>query len=82
MQNPNQQYLSPEESADIDAALLDSSEKFLTRLTISSLRLLKQIAQDLDISVEELTHKQIITWMEQDSKVRREQGQEQAKLNW
>ena len=82
MQNPNQQYLSPDESADIDAALLDSSEKFLTRLTISSLRLLKQIAQDLDISVEELTHKQIITWMEQDSKVRREQGQEQAKLNW
>lgn len=82
MQNPNHQYLSPEESADIDAALLDSSEKFLTRLTISSLRLIKQIAQDLNISVEELTHQQIITWMEQDSKIRREQGQDQAKLNW
>ena len=80
MQNPNQQYLAPEESADIDAALLDSSEKFLTRLTISSLRLIKQIAQDLDISVEELTHKQIITWMEEDSKLRREQGQ--GKLQW
>ena len=40
------QYLSPEESADIDTALLSSSEKFLTWLTISSQRLLKAIAQD------------------------------------
>lgn len=68
------QFLSPEESADVDAALLSNSEKFLTRLTISSLRLLIIIAQDTGVAVEELTHKQIIAWMEQDSKIRREQG--------
>jgi hypothetical protein len=78
----NEQFLTPEESADVDAALLSSPEKFLTRLTISSLRLLKLIAQDYGISVEELTHKQIIAWFEKDSKIRREQGIEAATLKW
>ena len=52
-------YLSPEESADVEAALLTTPEKFLTRLTISSQRLLQKIAQDYQISIEELSHKQI-----------------------
>ena len=82
MQQPNHQYLSPEESADVNAALLDSSEKFLTRLTISSLRLLKIIAQDTKVPIEELTHQQIITWFENDSKIRREQGTDAATLKW
>jgi hypothetical protein len=41
---PNQsstQFLSAEESAQVDAALLSSPEKFLTRLTISPLRILQ-----------------------------------------
>ena len=54
------QYLSPEESADVEAALLSSSEKFLTRLTISSQRLLQAIALDYQVTIAELTHKQII----------------------
>ncbi|WP_036485938.1 hypothetical protein [Myxosarcina sp. GI1] len=76
------QFLSPEESADVDAALLSNSEKFLTRLTISSLRLLTIIAKDTGVAVEELTPKQVITWMENDSKVRREQGIDAAVLKW
>ncbi len=82
MQQPTNQYLSSAESADIDAALLDSSEKFLTRLTISSLRLLKVIAEDTKVPIAELTHKQIITWFENDSKIRREQGADAATLKW
>jgi hypothetical protein len=78
----NEQFLTPEESADVDAALLASSEKFLTRLTISSLRLLTIIAKDRGVSLEELTHKQIIDWFEKDGKVRREQGIEAAVLKW
>jgi hypothetical protein len=58
----------------VDAALLTSPEKFLTRLTISSLRLLKIIAEDTGVTLEELTHKQVIQWLEKDSKLRREQG--------
>ena len=81
-QSSSMQFLSKEESADIDAALLDSSEKFLTRLTISSLRLLQIIAEDLEIPVNELTHKQIIAWFEKDGKIRREQGKDAATLQW
>lgn len=81
-QQPSTQFLTPEESADVDAALLSSSEKFLTRLTISSLRLLKTIALDLDVPLEELTHKQLIEWFERDGKTRREQGIDAAILKW
>ncbi len=65
-QTPDQ-YLTPEESADVEAALLTSPEKFLTRLTISSQRLLQKIAKDYQISIEELSHKQIIQWFENDN---------------
>lgn len=76
------QYLSPEESADVEAALLSSSEKFLTRLTISSQRLLQRIAQDHQVAVEKLTHHQIIQWFENDSKIKREQGDHAGTLKW
>jgi len=78
----NRQFLTPEESADVDAALLTSPEKFLTRLTISSLRLLKIIAEDMGVTLEELSHKQVIQWLEKDSKLRRERGIEAAVLKW
>jgi len=76
------QYLTPEESADVAEALLSSSEKFLTRLTISSQRLLQAIAQDYQVTIAELTHQQIIQWFENDSKVKREQGSEAGTLKW
>ncbi len=76
------QFLTPEESADVDAALLSSSEKFLTRLTISSWRLLQIIAKDRGLSIEELTHRQVIEWFEKDGKIRRELGKDAAVLKW
>ncbi|HAG83495.1 MAG TPA: hypothetical protein DCL61_20690 [Cyanobacteria bacterium UBA12227] len=81
-QQPTVQFLSAEESVDVDKALLSTHEKFLTRLTISSLRLLKHIAEDLGIAVEELTHQQVIDWFEKDGKIRREQGSDAAFLKW
>lgn len=81
-QQPTTQFLSPEESADVDKALLSSPEKFLTRLTISSLRLLQQIAKDTGVAIEELTHQQVIDWFENDGKIRREQGVEASFLKW
>lgn len=80
MENP--QFLTPDESYDVDAALLSSTEKFLTRLTISSQKLLKIIAEDIGVPIEDLTHKQIIAWFEKDGKVRREQGINAAVLKW
>ncbi|BAZ30671.1 hypothetical protein NIES4074_31330 [Cylindrospermum sp. NIES-4074] len=82
---PNQsptQFLTLEESAKVDAALLSSPEKFLTRLTISSLRILQHISQEYGVAIEDLTTKQIIAWFEKDAKIRREQGIEAAYLKW
>ena len=81
-QQSSTQFLTIEESQAVDAALLASHERFLTRLTISSLRLLKQIAQDTGVPVEALTPEQIIAWFEQDAKRRREDGPEAAFLKW
>ena len=81
-QQPSTQFLTLEESAKVDAALLTSPEKFLTRLTISSLKLLKHIAGEHGVGVEDLTAPQIVTWFEKDSKIRQEQGSEAAYLKW
>jgi hypothetical protein len=78
----NDQFLTPSESAEVDKALLTSHEKFLTRLTISSWRLLQIIAQEYNVTMEELTTLQIIQWFEKDSKIRFEQGAENAVLKW
>lgn len=78
----NEQFLKPKESADVDKALLTNPEKFLTRLTISSLRLLKLIAKDYNVSVDELNYQQVIQWFEKDSKIRQEQGIDAAVLKW
>ncbi|MGK7952212.1 MAG: hypothetical protein AB4368_26370 [Xenococcaceae cyanobacterium] len=82
MEQSPTQFLTQEESAQIESALLSSSEKFLTRLTISSYRLLKIIAKDIGISVDELTATQILEWMEKDSKIKREQGIDASVLKW
>ncbi|NER26380.1 MAG: hypothetical protein F6J89_01750 [Symploca sp. SIO1C4] len=76
------QFMTPEESADVDKALLTSSEKFLTRLTISSLGLLKIISQDTGVAIHDLTHHQIIQWVEKESKIRQEQGIDASVLKW
>jgi hypothetical protein len=81
-QQPAAQFLTLEESAEVDKALLSSHEKFLTRLTISSLKLLTHIAQNLQVPIEALTTEQLIAWFEQDGKIRREQGTEAAFLKW
>lgn len=82
VQPPGSQFLTLEESAKVDAALLASHEKFLTRLTISSLKLLIHIAEEYAIKVEDLTPEQIIAWFEKDGKIRREEGSEAAFLQW
>lgn len=79
---PSTQFLTFEESAKVDAALLAANEKFLTRLTISSLKLLKHIAQEYGVAIEDLDTQQIVAWFEKDGKIRREQGIEAAYLKW
>ncbi|MEM7555992.1 MAG: hypothetical protein AAF378_18220 [Cyanobacteria bacterium P01_A01_bin.84] len=82
LNSPSEQFLTTEESSKVDAALLSSPEKFLTRLTISSQKLLKHIATEYGVPIEDLSEKEIISWFEKDSKIRREEGIEAAYLKW
>ena len=77
--NP-QEYITTAEAADVDRALLPTHEKFLARITISSLRLLAKIAVDQKVAIEDLTPELIIAWFEADSKQRLVAGE--SALKW
>jgi hypothetical protein len=76
------QFLSNEEAIAVDRALLSTHEKFLTRITISSLRLLQKISTDQNVPVADLTPELVIAWFEADSKRRLEHGDDAAALQW
>jgi len=59
-------FLTPEECAQVDTALLTSHEKFTTRVAIYALRSLKQVAQQEGIAIADLQPHQIEDWIYQD----------------
>jgi hypothetical protein len=78
----NEKYLSRTEALDVEVAKLSTHEKFLTRITISSLRLLQQIAEEEGIKIEDLQPSQIIAWFERDAELKRSQGESAGSLQW
>lgn len=78
----NEKYLTQSEAIDVQTAMLSTHEKFLARITISSLRLLQQIAQEEQVKVEDLTPKQITQWFERDAQLKKTQGETAGSLQW
>jgi hypothetical protein len=76
------QFLTLEEAHAIDRAMLSTMEKFMTRITISSMRIITKIAEELSIHAESLSAQQIVQWIERDSQIRKEQGEDAAFLKW
>ncbi|GBO54379.1 hypothetical protein APA_2327 [Pseudanabaena sp. lw0831] len=76
------QFLTLAEAHAIDGAMLSTMEKFMTRITISSMRIITKIAQELNIHAEEIGTSQIVQWIEHDSQMRKEQGEDAAFLKW
>ncbi|WP_271253364.1 hypothetical protein [Pseudanabaena sp. Chao 1811] len=76
------QFLTLAEAHAIDGALLSTMEKFMTRITISSMRIITKIAQELSVHAETLSAQQIVQWIEHDSQIRKEQGEDAAFLKW
>ena len=64
--NPIPEFLSREEVTEVDAALLTAQDKFLTRIALYSLRVLKQIAAAESQPISAITDQQIAAWVEQD----------------
>jgi hypothetical protein len=60
------EFLTPEECAEVDRALMTAQDKFATRVAIYALRSLKQIAQHQGATIESLTPEQIEDWVYQD----------------
>lgn len=66
------EFLTVEEVAEVDRALLTSQDKFLTRIALYSLRALKQISQQTGQSIEAITPAQIEDWIAADEAIRQE----------
>ncbi len=63
---PSNEFLTPEECAEVDKALLTSREKFSARVAVYALRSLKQIAQVNGVTIVQLEPQQIEAWVYQD----------------
>ncbi|NDJ16360.1 hypothetical protein [Myxacorys almedinensis] len=60
------EFLTPEESAEVDKALLTSKDKFAARVAIYSLRSLKKISHASGNAIADLNPDQIEDWIYQD----------------
>jgi hypothetical protein len=67
---PLADFLTPEECAEVDRALLSSKEKFSARLAIYALRVLKQIAGVRGLPVAEVTNGQVMDWVRNDESIK------------
>lgn len=71
-QQSDLQFLTLEECAEVDTALLSSREKFSARLAIYALRVLKQIAGETALKVEDVNPQQVKNWIEKDEAIRQQ----------
>ncbi|XP_028777903.1 uncharacterized protein LOC114734408 [Neltuma alba] len=74
-------FLTLEEAGLVEISGLSSHERFLCRLTISSLNLLRVISEQEGCSIEELNAGRVCDWFVKD-KLKREQNIESAVLQW
>jgi hypothetical protein len=63
-------FLTPEEAAKVDAALLSSRDKFTARVAIYSLRVLKQISAETHTAIAQISPKEIAQWVAHDESVK------------
>ncbi|XP_019440307.1 PREDICTED: uncharacterized protein LOC109345640 [Lupinus angustifolius] len=74
-------FLTMEEAGLVEISGLSTHERFLCRLTISSLNLLRVISEQEGCSMEELNGGKICDWFLKD-KLKREQNIDSAVLQW
>ncbi|WOL17760.1 hypothetical protein Cni_G26553 [Canna indica] len=74
-------FLSLEEAGLVEISGLSTHERFLCRLTISSLNLLRVISEQEGVPIEELNAGRVCDWFLKD-KLKREQDLGSAVLQW
>lgn len=76
------EFLTFEEVVEVDKALLTTQDKFLTRVSLYSLRVLKQIASSENLPIAAITDQQITDWIGQDKMLRQAIGADPAFQNF
>jgi hypothetical protein len=61
------QFLSPEECAQIDQTLLPTRDRFSIRITVYSWRYLQRVSEALHLSMADLQPQHIRDWIHQDA---------------
>ncbi|WCJ26923.1 hypothetical protein M5689_008704 [Euphorbia peplus] len=74
-------FLTLEEAGLVEMSGLSTHERFLCRLTISSLNLLRVVAEEEGCDIEELNAGRVCDWFVKD-KLKREQNLDSAVLQW
>ncbi|URE03239.1 hypothetical protein MUK42_22640 [Musa troglodytarum] len=74
-------FLSLEEAGLVEMSGLNTHERFLCRLTISSLNLLRVISEQEGVAIEELNAGRLCDWFLKD-KLKREQDLGSAVIQW
>ncbi|THU65156.1 hypothetical protein C4D60_Mb05t00700 [Musa balbisiana] len=74
-------FLSLEEAGLVEMSGLNTHERFLCRLTISSLNLLRVISEQEGVPIEELNAGRLCDWFLKD-KLKREQDLGSAVIQW
>ncbi|CAL9015329.1 unnamed protein product [Prunus brigantina] len=74
-------FLTLEEAGLVEISGLSTHERFLCRLTISSLNLLRVISEQEGCPIEELNAGKVCDWFVKD-KLKREQNLDSAVLQW
>jgi hypothetical protein len=64
------EFLTFEEVVEVDKALLTAQDKFLARVSLYSLRVLKQVAEAENQPIDAVTDQQIAEWIERDETLR------------
>ncbi len=76
------EFLTVEEVTEVDRALLTAQDKFLARVSLYSLRTLKQITQNTGQAIEEVTPEQIEDWIMQDEAIQQQIESDASFLNF
>ena len=76
------QFLTLDEAHAINGAMLSTMDKFMTRITVSSMRIINKISEEIKVHGEEIAPSQIVNWIESDSQIRKIQGEDAAFLKW
>lgn len=76
------QFLTPEECAQIDQTLLPTRDRFSIRITVYSWRYLQQVSTGLGVAIADLDPQQITDWLSRDPQMQASDHLDETFVDW